>query len=197
MNRHYRFIDTESWTIYGCHCWLVAHYEISIFQLLARYNYKHFASLILIVLMIDFWKFKSCTIHGPGETYLFEGDCGLGLSDFVCIFHLYIVYVVLVLFWIFGLLLLYCSLRRRGHGRIVAGFTTIYAINDYHHQSCEFEPTQSWRGVLDTTFCDKVCRWLATGYSGCLHQWNWLSRYRYRHNEGDTRQNDRRFFFNF
>ena len=56
---------------------------------------------------------------------------------------------------------MYCSLRRRGHGRIVAGFTTIYAINDYHHQSCEFESTQSWRGVLDTTFCDKVCQLLA------------------------------------
>jgi hypothetical protein len=28
--------------------------------------------------------------------------------------------------------------------------------------SCEFEP-HSWRGVLDTTLCDKVCQWLATG----------------------------------
>jgi hypothetical protein len=28
--------------------------------------------------------------------------------------------------------------------------------------SCEFEPC-SWRGVLDTTLCDKVCEWLATG----------------------------------
>jgi hypothetical protein len=26
----------------------------------------------------------------------------------------------------------------------------------------EFEP-RSWRGVLDTTLCDKVCQWLATG----------------------------------
>ena len=32
----------------------------------------------------------------------------------------------------------------------------------YHHLSCEFEP-RSWRGVLDTTLCDKVSRWLATG----------------------------------
>ena len=33
----------------------------------------------------------------------------------------------------------------------------------------------SWRGVLNTTLCDKVCQWLATGlifsgYSGFLHQ---------------------------
>ena len=29
-------------------------------------------------------------------------------------------------------------------------------------KSCEFEP-RSWWGVLDTTLCDKVCQWLATG----------------------------------
>ena len=28
---------------------------------------------------------------------------------------------------------------------------------------CEFE-SHSWRGVLDTTLCDKVCQWLATGW---------------------------------
>jgi hypothetical protein len=27
---------------------------------------------------------------------------------------------------------------------------------------CEFE-SRSWRGVLDTTLCDKVCQWLAMG----------------------------------
>jgi hypothetical protein len=27
--------------------------------------------------------------------------------------------------------------------------------------SCEFEP-HSWRGVLDTTLCDKDCQWLVT-----------------------------------
>jgi translation elongation factor EF-1beta len=32
----------------------------------------------------------------------------------------------------------------------------------YHHESCEFESC-SWRGVLDTTLCDKVCHWLVTG----------------------------------
>ena len=30
------------------------------------------------------------------------------------------------------------------------------------HKSCEFEP-RSWRGVLDTTLCDKVSQRLVTG----------------------------------
>ena len=45
---------------------------------------------------------------------------------------------------------------------MVVGFTTTCAVSAYHHQSCEFEP-RSWRGVLDTTLCDKVCQWLAAG----------------------------------
>ena len=44
---------------------------------------------------------------------------------------------------------------------MVVGFTTTCAIIAYHHLSCEFEP-RSWRGVLDTTLCDKVYQWLAT-----------------------------------
>jgi hypothetical protein len=51
---------------------------------------------------------------------------------------------------------------RRGRYRMVVGFTTTYAISAYHHQNCEFEP-RSWRGVLDTTLCDKVGQWFATG----------------------------------
>ena len=35
-------------------------------------------------------------------------------------------------------------------------FTTTYAISTYQHWSCEFE-SRSWRGVFDTTLCDKVC----------------------------------------
>ena len=31
-----------------------------------------------------------------------------------------------------------------------------------YHWNCEFEPC-SWRSVLDTMLCDKVCQWLATG----------------------------------
>ena len=45
----------------------------------------------------------------------------------------------------------------RGHDRMIVGFTTTYAISAYHHLSCEFE-SSSWRGVLDTTLCDKVCQ---------------------------------------
>jgi hypothetical protein len=32
----------------------------------------------------------------------------------------------------------------------------------YHCNSCEFDH-RSWRGVPDTTLCDKVCQWLAAG----------------------------------
>jgi hypothetical protein len=42
---------------------------------------------------------------------------------------------------------LYKNVCRRGRDRMVVGFTTC----------CEFKP-RSWRGVLDTTLCDKVCQ---------------------------------------
>jgi hypothetical protein len=45
---------------------------------------------------------------------------------------------------------------RSGFDRMVVGFTTTCAISAYQLYSCEFEP-RSWRGVLDTTLCDKVC----------------------------------------
>jgi hypothetical protein len=38
---------------------------------------------------------------------------------------------------------------------MVIGFATTYAISDYDRYRCEFE-FHSWRGVLDTTLCDKV-----------------------------------------
>ena len=47
---------------------------------------------------------------------------------------------------------------RRGRDRMVDGYTTTCAISVYHHWSCEFK-----RDLLDTTLCDKVCQWLATG----------------------------------
>ena len=50
--------------------------------------------------------------------------------------------------------------NRRGGHRMVVGFT--FMTSAYHHHSCEFE-SRSWRGVLDTAVCDKVCQWLATG----------------------------------
>jgi len=40
---------------------------------------------------------------------------------------------------------------RRGRVRMVGGFTTTCAT------SFEFE-LRSWRGVLDTVLCDKVCQ---------------------------------------
>ena len=45
----------------------------------------------------------------------------------------------------------------RGRDHLVVGFTTTCAISADHHYSCEFEPC-SWRDVLDTTLCDKVCQ---------------------------------------
>ena len=44
---------------------------------------------------------------------------------------------------------------------MLIGFTTTYANNVYHHQRCEFE-SRTWRDVLDTTLCDKVCQRLST-----------------------------------
>ena len=45
---------------------------------------------------------------------------------------------------------------------MVGGFTTTCAISTYHHYSCVFESC-SWRVVLDTTLCDKVCQLLVRG----------------------------------
>ena len=50
----------------------------------------------------------------------------------------------------------------RGHDRMIVGFTNTCAISAFHHLRCELE-TRSWRDVIDTTLCDKVCQWLATG----------------------------------
>jgi len=54
---------------------------------------------------------------------------------------------------------------RRGHDRMVVGFTTTCTISAYHHWCCEFESC-SWRGVFDTTLWDKVCQ--------CLGWWFFL-----------------------
>ena len=54
------------------------------------------------------------------------------------------------------------DLKSRCRDRMVVGFTTTYAISAYHHWWCEFE-SRSGQGVLDTTWCDKVCQWLAAG----------------------------------
>jgi hypothetical protein len=54
------------------------------------------------------------------------------------------------------------SWGRRGRDGMVVKFTTTCVISAYHQQSCDFE-SHSWRGVLDTTLCDKVCQWLPAG----------------------------------
>ena len=43
----------------------------------------------------------------------------------------------------------------RTRDRMVVGFTTTCAISAHHRLNCEFEPC-SWRGILNTTLCDKV-----------------------------------------
>ena len=54
----------------------------------------------------------------------------------------------------------YYSRGRRGHDRMVVGFTTTCAISTYHHWCCQFE-SRSGRDVQH--LCDKVCQWLTTG----------------------------------
>ena len=75
-----------------------------------------------------------------------------------------------VLFHSYIILVLYLFYRGRRHRDcMVVSFTTTCAISTYCHSHCEFERVHgevyscSWRGVLDTTLCDKVCQWLATG----------------------------------
>ena len=39
----------------------------------------------------------------------------------------------------FAISLVYCFRGRRGHDRMVVGFTTTYEISAYHHFHCQFE----------------------------------------------------------
>ena len=77
------------------------------------------------------------------ETRTQEGSGGKNDYLWFVYFSLLIVYVI--------------KWGRHGRDRMIVGFTTTCAIRAYHHKSCEFEP-RSWRGVLDTTLCDKVCQ---------------------------------------
>jgi hypothetical protein len=45
---------------------------------------------------------------------------------------------------------------------MIVGFTTTCAKSAYHHKVVSLN-SRSWQGVIDTTLCDKVCQWLATG----------------------------------
>ena len=51
--------------------------------------------------------------------------------------------------------IVFCIRGRRGHDRMVVGFIT--AVMAYDPKGCESK-SRSWRGVLDTTLCDKVCQ---------------------------------------
>ena len=69
----------------------------------------------------------------------------------------------------------FISIRgHRGRDLIVVGFITC-EISAYYNYSCECEPC-SWRGVMETTLCDKslsvTCDRSVVfhGYSGFLHQ---------------------------
>ena len=79
------------------------------------------------------------------------------LTDFM-IWNLFLFFTIYVL--LYSHLIFFVG--RRGRDRMVVGFTTTYAISAYHHRSFEFKSC-SWRGVLDTTLCGKVCQWLAAG----------------------------------
>jgi len=78
---------------------------------------------------------------------------------------------------------------------MVVGFITTYAINAHHHYRCEFKPC-SWRGVLDTTLCDKSLSVTSDRSvvffrsSGFLQQYNWPLRYNWNIVESGTKHHN-------
>ena len=54
------------------------------------------------------------------------------------------------------MLIAYHIKPRSRYDRMIVEITTTCAISAYHHYRCDFQ-SRSWRGVLDTTLCDKVC----------------------------------------
>ena len=52
---------------------------------------------------------------------------------------------------------------RGGRGRMAVAFTTTCTISPYHHERCEFE-SRLWRGVFDTTLCDKSLSVTCVGF---------------------------------
>ena len=52
--------------------------------------------------------------------------------------------------------------RSWSNGSLIYNYKCTCAISAYYHKSWESE-SNSWRVVLDTTLCDKVCQWFATG----------------------------------
>ena len=64
------------------------------------------------------------------------------------------------------------------------GFITTYAINTYHSNVASSNPLR-----LDTTVCDKVCQWLATGrwFSIAVYA---VSAYHHKHCEFESRSGE-------
>jgi hypothetical protein len=52
--------------------------------------------------------------------------------------------------------------RSWSYGSLIYNYKCTCAISAYYHKSWESE-SNSWQVVLDTTLCDKVCQWFATG----------------------------------
>ena len=69
-----------------------------------------------------------------------------------------LIYWLRTIIYILYIYIIWTHKGRRGRDHMVVGFTTTYANSVYHHWCCEFESHSG-----DTTLCDKVCQWLATG----------------------------------
>jgi len=104
-----------------------------------------------------------CVAHKPTQIWAtfwyslsFEWAGGIGIH--VDISHVYVVCWFREYMLLFPICVRSCCVG----DHMVVGFTTTYAISAYQHLSYTFQ-SLSWRGVLDTKFCDKVCQWLAAG----------------------------------
>jgi hypothetical protein len=90
-------------------------------------------------------------IHIPGASCSLRNGWAISISVLASDAHLVI--------WLFKQCLVLSPSWLQSYGSWIYNYCVIRA---YHHLSCEFE-ARSFRGVLETTLCDKVCQWLATG----------------------------------
>ena len=103
----------------------------------ATHHYKYRQDNILVYMLLDLWFYINMFCR-PLFVLLFAFFWPLGCLFF---FHIRILITPLV-----SSNSSYNHNRgRRGHDRMVVGFTTIYSIGAYHHTRCEFE---SWSGVV-------------------------------------------------